>query len=97
MKMTCVRGREEPIQGWYAPEFGKREANSVLSFSRDTTLPVKVGYVIAPGDREITSWDLQYSDLGESVQSDISVRSPQGDITRRFQRSKHKSDSFVTH
>jgi uncharacterized heparinase superfamily protein len=94
--MACVRGQEEPIQGWYAPEFGKREANSVLSFFRDTTLPARVGYVIAPSDREITSWEVQYSDFGETVQSDVLVRSPQGDITERFQRSKHKSESFAT-
>jgi uncharacterized heparinase superfamily protein len=95
-KMACVRGQEEPIQGWYAPEFGKREANSVLSFSCDTALPVRVGYVIAPSDYEISSWEVEYSDIGDTVQTDVFVRSPRGDIAKRFQRAKPNSDSFAT-
>jgi hypothetical protein len=95
--MTCIRGQEEPIQGWYAPEFGKREANCVLNFSCDTTLPARIGYVIAPVDREITSWELEYSDFGETIQSAVFLRSPQGNITKRFQSAKRTYNSFVTH
>lgn len=94
-KMRCVRGQEEPVQGWYASEFGKREPNTVLTFSCNTMLPLRVGYLIAPSDREITSWDVQESDAGKTIQSDVLVRSPQGDTTKRFVRAKHKANSVT--
>jgi hypothetical protein len=56
-----------------------------------------VGYAIAPSEREISSWDIQSSDVGETIQSDVFVRSPQGDITKRFRHAKHRSDSFASH
>jgi uncharacterized heparinase superfamily protein len=95
-KVSCVRGEDAPIQGWYAPHFGERLPNSVLHFSCDAMLPAKVGYLIAPSDREITSWDVQYSDLGETIQADLVVHSPGKTITR-FQTAKHKADSIPTH
>ncbi len=42
------RGQDSPIQGWYAPEFGKRMPNSVLSFSSDAMLPATLGYLMLP-------------------------------------------------
>ena len=81
---SCVRGQENPIQGWYAPEFGKRMPNSVLSFASDATLPARLGYLIAPANREITSWDIEVNDLGKPIHVDVSVCSPQGDIFESF-------------
>ena len=87
-RMICMRGQEHPIQGWCAAEFGKRQANSVLSFSIDTELPARLGYVIAPSHRKITSWDLQHNDLGGAFQCDVCVRSPQGDLLQHFDGAK---------
>ena len=81
---SCTRGQLDPIQGWYAPEFGKRLANSVLSFSSSTKLPVKIGYLIAPADREVTSWTVEVNDLDQATQVDISVFSPQGNVVEHL-------------
>lgn len=78
--MKCIRGQLDPIQGWYAPEFGKRLPNSVLSFSSNTPSPAKIGYIIAPANREVTSWSVEVNDLDRLMQVHISVFSPQGDV-----------------
>ncbi len=81
---SCIRGQDSPIQGWYAPEFGKRMPNSVLSFSSDAMLPATLGYLIAPADREISSWNVNVSDPGRPIHVDISIFSPQGDLFETF-------------
>lgn len=83
-KMSLIRGQENPIQGWYAPEFGKRTPNSVLSFSSEAALPARLGYLIAPADREITSWNVEVSGIGNPIRFDISVLSPQGNVAGHF-------------
>ncbi len=50
-----VRGQNEPIQGWYSPEFGVRLENDVLIFSGQPHLPAYSGYCIVPV--EITNPD----------------------------------------
>jgi hypothetical protein len=82
--MSSVRGQENPIQGWYAPEFGKRAPNSVLTFSTEAMLPARLGYLIAPSGREITSWKMDVSDIGRPIQVDVTVFSPQGDVFEHF-------------
>jgi hypothetical protein len=82
--MSTSRGQENPIQGWYAPEFGKRMPNTVLSFSTDMPLPARLGYLIAPADREITSWNVEVNDIGRPIQVDVSVCSPQGNVVEHF-------------
>jgi hypothetical protein len=82
--MTCTRGQNNPIQGWYASRFGERTPNEVLSFSSDLSLPARIGYLIAPASREITSWDAQLSDIGKPIHAEISLSSPQGDLFERF-------------
>jgi uncharacterized heparinase superfamily protein len=89
--MSCIRGQEDPIQGWYAPEFGKRMPNSVLSFSSDTPLPARLGYLFAPADREISSWNIDVNDLGRPIHVDVSVFSPQGDVFEKFDERKATS------
>jgi uncharacterized heparinase superfamily protein len=81
---SCIRGKLDPIQGWYAPEFGKRMANSVLSFSSMSRLLAKTGYLIAPADREVSSWSVEVSDLDRPSQIHISVNSPQGNLVEHF-------------
>jgi hypothetical protein len=83
-KMSCVRGQTNPIQGWYAPEFGKRESNHVLTFSSEAPLPARMGYLIAPTDREIVSWTVEVADSNRETQLKVSVSSLQGDMTAQF-------------
>ena len=83
-KMSCLRGEVNLIQGWYAPRFGERRPNTVLSFSCDSSLPARLGYLIAPASREITSWDAVLSDPGKPIQVNISVTSPQGNLRVHF-------------
>jgi hypothetical protein len=89
----CIRGQLEPIQGWYAPEFGKRVPNSVLSFSSNTTLPAKIGYLIASADHEVSSWSVEVSDLDRLTQIHISVCSPQGNVVEKFTIPRRRFDS----
>lgn len=45
-----IKGQEEPFyQGWYAEEFGKRQANPVLSLAITATLPLIFGYAVGKG------------------------------------------------
>jgi len=63
---TC-RGEKDDLQGWYAPEFGKRFACTVVSLSMTKDLPLRFGYCILPdlGDQgEVAS---QRSDRGYTL------------------------------
>jgi len=77
---SCTQGQLDPIQGWYAPEFGKRLPNPVLNFSSSTALPARIGYLIAPADREVSSWTVEVEDLDRLTQVHISIKSPQGNV-----------------
>ena len=50
---TLVRGLEDPIQGWYAPEFGKAFPDQVWQLGKHDTLPLHMGYVLWPNDEPI--------------------------------------------
>ena len=41
-------GADAPIQGWYAPEFGKLRKNYVIALSSEGELPLWSGYVLWP-------------------------------------------------
>lgn len=43
-----VRGREDPLQGWHCPEFGRAEPADCLILARRRTCPVTFGYAIFP-------------------------------------------------
>lgn len=82
--ISRIGGQENPIQGWYAPEFGKRMPNVVLSFSTNAMLPARLGYLIAPANREVTSWNISVNDFGSPIHVEVSVSSPQGDVFENF-------------
>lgn len=48
-----VHGQTAPIQGWYAPEFGKNQPNTVCSLQHKGPLPHRMGYVLWPGKEKI--------------------------------------------
>jgi uncharacterized heparinase superfamily protein len=45
---SIVSGQQGPLQGWYAPEFGKHLAASVLTLSGGGRVPAEFGYLIVP-------------------------------------------------
>jgi uncharacterized heparinase superfamily protein len=42
------RGSNDPLQGWYAPEFGQRLDNGVVTISWKGELPFEFGYCLLP-------------------------------------------------
>jgi hypothetical protein len=82
--ISFVRGSTNPIQGWYAAEFGKREANTVLSFSCNANLPLKLGYLIAPAELPIVSWSIEGNPSAVDTEFDILLRAPQEDKEHRL-------------
>jgi len=52
----------------------------VLNFSSSTALPARIGYLIAPADREVSSWTVEVEDLDRLTQVHISIKSPQGNV-----------------
>jgi len=46
--VRIYRGQEEPLQGWYSPEFGLRRQNYVVSLGIAGELPLQFGYVLLP-------------------------------------------------
>lgn len=59
VKVKCVQGQTNPIQGWYAPEFGTALPNSVVELSVASSLPARIGYLLAPAGEQCTSWSFQ--------------------------------------
>ena len=47
-EILLLQGELESIQGWYSPEFGKKEPNPVLLLRYETNLPVRIGYGLFP-------------------------------------------------
>ena len=84
LQMRCVQGQLDPIQGWYAPQFGLRQPNPVLVLSCRMALPGRIGYLLAPEDREITSWDLTSARSVAGLKVRAAVGSPQGDVVSEF-------------
>ncbi len=50
------RGTTEPVQGWYAPAFGRRVPNAVVVFRARTTLPYAMGYFVGTDPVQRWSW-----------------------------------------
>jgi hypothetical protein len=46
---SVATGVREPLQGWYAPEFGLHLPAGVLVLSGSGSLPIECGYLLAPG------------------------------------------------
>lgn len=69
------RGETEPLQGWYAPEFGRAIENTVWGFQRAGRLPFWFGYILWPGEAEVSA--IGSVDGGQSCQ--VEVTSADGD------------------
>jgi hypothetical protein len=60
--VTPYFGDTDPIQAWYAPEFGLRIRNHVWGLNLESELPVWFGYVLWP---ETTDVAVQFSSIDE--------------------------------
>jgi hypothetical protein len=78
-----------PIQGWYAEEFGKREPNQVICLSIEANLPSRSGYLIAPEGFDISAWNLELEEARNKVVAlAISIETNAGKIERHFRVSQ---------
>ena len=82
--VKCVKGQTEPIQGWYAPEFGKTFPNPVVELSLSSTLPARVAYLIAPAGQRCESWRFQITESSASVRIEIAIDSANGTEVEHF-------------
>jgi hypothetical protein len=84
MRISCVKGQTDPIQGWYAPKFGVRQQNAVLCFSSEALLPVRLGYLMATDECDVISWDLEIDTTREGDVVTAIVRSASHEMKERF-------------
>ena len=83
--MSLVKGSTNPIQGWYAPEFGKREPNHVLCLSFEANLPSQSGYLIASNGFDIDAWNIELEEAQNKVIAvAISIETNAGKIEKQF-------------
>jgi len=52
VKLALRRGEREPLQGWYAPEFGLRIPGVVVEATAEGRLPLVMAFVIGPAGTE---------------------------------------------
>lgn len=76
--VKCWRGQTEPVQGWYAPQFGEAYHNAVVELTVTSSLPARFGYMLAPAEQECTSWSFCTKENAESAQVEYAVHSPAG-------------------
>jgi uncharacterized heparinase superfamily protein len=55
---SVVRGKRDPIQGWYAPEFGARCPNDTLTMEIRPGLTAEAGFALTPAtwDPPVVTW-----------------------------------------
>jgi hypothetical protein len=53
-QVTAYCGESDPIQGWTAPDFGLELKNVVWGFAQEAQLPSWGGYLLWPGQEEVT-------------------------------------------
>jgi hypothetical protein len=83
-RIACVQGQAEPVQGWYAPEFGRAFPNPVIVLSLSSVLPVRFGYLLAPTEQQCSSWCFR---IGEGIgfsRIEISVQASSGTEVEHF-------------
>jgi hypothetical protein len=83
--ISTLRGAMDPIQGWYSPEFGKREPNLALRLSLNAKLPGQMGYLIAPYEYTVQSWNVHVNEASTRVvEASISIDLGTRKIERQF-------------
>jgi Heparinase II/III-like protein/Heparinase II/III N-terminus len=86
--MSSVKGSTNPIQGWYASEFGKREPNHVLCLSAEANLPWQSGYLIAQDGFDVSAWNIELEEAqSKAVTVAISIETKTGKIEKQFRVS----------
>lgn len=85
VSISTVRGSTEPIQGWYAPEFGRKIPDQVLCLSSQAGLPAQAGYLIAPSELDLYSWSVQLEEAqGKASAATILIDLGSEKIVRDF-------------
>jgi hypothetical protein len=88
--ISIVKGSTDPIQGWYAEEFGKREPNQVLCLSVEASLPSRSGYLIAPEGFDVSNWNIEIEEARNKVVAvAISIETNAGRLERHFRVSRN--------
>ena len=57
--MRYYEGEVNPLQGWYAPEFGLKMPNPVIGVRRSGAVPFTYGYLLVAGKVDGRSWNVQ--------------------------------------
>lgn len=79
-----VRGELEPIQGWYAPQFGRYLPVPVLILSCADPLPVTFGYALVPAGWDVTKWTWDLAESPSTRQNlTITLHRPSGNRVLR--------------
>ncbi|MGR3318021.1 MAG: heparinase II/III domain-containing protein, partial [Candidatus Anammoxibacter sp.] len=83
-QLEIISEDEKVIQGWYAPEFGRRVKNNVITIGREGTLPMHVGYVLFPSNKDsctVSALCKTVSTGGSSIENnilDMEIVTPEG-------------------
>lgn len=83
-RVACIQGQTEPVQGWYAPEFGRAFPNPVVELAISATLPARFGYLLAPSDQQCTSWRFQIAEDHPFTRVEIAILSSAGREVEHF-------------
>jgi uncharacterized heparinase superfamily protein len=83
--ISLAKGSTNPIQGWYAPEFGKREPNHVICMSVEAKLPWQSGYLIVPDGVDVSAWNVELEERrSKAVTVAILIETKAGRIEKQF-------------
>ena len=55
----CVSGARDPLQGWYAPAFGRVDPSPTLMATSEGQLPVRFGWLLVPGDQAREGFNIE--------------------------------------
>ena len=71
--VKIVRGESNPLQGWYAEEFGKKVENNTIILSKNSDLPVSGGYFIFPTEwgMQTVNWEFSPTKFNFSIKAGI--------------------------
>ncbi|MFZ0395273.1 MAG: heparinase II/III family protein [Terracidiphilus sp.] len=94
-KVTCVQGQKAPVQGWYAPEFGKALCNSVVELELPSALPARFGYLLAPSEQRCKSWSFQTAERPGFARIEITIQSPAATEVEHFNLSALPSSPMM--